>query len=69
MKKDVVVIDLASNPGGVDRKVAKEADKKIDLANKQRRIAETKNTELEAKIDRLQAELDYYKALLEDKNE
>ena len=37
----------------------------IDLANKQRRVAETKNTELEAKVDRLQAELDYYKALLE----
>ena len=52
-----------------DRKISKEADKKIDLANKQRRIAETKNTELEAKVDRLQAELDYYKALLEDKNE
>ena len=52
-----------------DRKISKEADKKIDLANKQRRVAETKNTELEAKIDRLQAELDYYKALLEDKNE
>ena len=48
-----------------DRKIAKEADKKINLANKQRRIAETKNTELEAKVDRLQAELDYYKALLE----
>lgn len=48
-----------------DRKIAKEANKKIDLANKQRRIAETKNTELEAKVDRLQAELDYYKALLE----
>ena len=48
-----------------DRKIAKEADKKIDLANKQRRVAETKNTELEAKVDRLQAELDYYKALLE----
>ena len=48
-----------------DRKISKEADKKIDLANKQRRIAEAKNTELEAKVDRLQAELDYYKALLE----
>ena len=48
-----------------DRKIAKEANKKIDLANKQRRVAETKNTELEAKVDRLQAELDYYKALLE----
>ena len=52
-----------------DRKISKEADKKVDLANKQRRIAETKNTELEAKVDRLQAELDYYKALLGDKNE
>lgn len=48
-----------------DRKIAKEANKKIDLANKQRRVAETRNTELEAKVDRLQAELDYYKALLE----
>ena len=48
-----------------DRKIAKEADKKIDLANKQRRVAETKNTDLEAKVDRLQAELDYNKALLE----
>ena len=48
-----------------DRKIAKEADKKIDLANKQRRVAETRNTELEATVDRLQAELDYYKALLE----
>ena len=48
-----------------DRKIAKEANKKIDLANKQRRVAETKNTELEAKVDRLQAELNYYKALLE----
>ena len=48
-----------------DRKIAKEADKKIDLANKQRRVAEAKNTELEAKVDRLQAELDYYKTLLE----
>ena len=46
-----------------DRKISKEADKKIDLANKQRRMVEAKNTELEAKIDRLQAELDYYKAL------
>ena len=52
-----------------DRKISKEANKKIDLANKQRRIAETKNTELEAKVDRLQAELDYYKALLGNKNE
>ena len=46
-----------------DRKIAKEADSKVDLANKQKRIAETRNTELEATVDRLQAELDYYKAL------
>jgi hypothetical protein len=52
-----------------DRKIAKEADKKVDLANKQKRIVETKNTELEATIDRLQAELDYYKALMDNKNE
>ena len=49
-----------------DRKISKEADKKIDLANKQRRMIEAKNTELEAKIDRLQAELDYYKALCKE---
>ena len=28
-RKDVVIIDLASNPGGVDRKVAKEKDLKL----------------------------------------
>lgn len=50
-----------------DRKIAKEADSKVDLANKQKRIAETRNTELEATVDRLQAELDYYKALLKSK--
>jgi hypothetical protein len=50
-----------------DRKISKEADNKIDLANKQKRIAETRNTELEATVDRLQAELDYYKALLKSK--
>ena len=48
-----------------DRKIAKEADSKVDLANKQKRIAETRNTELEATVDRLQAELDYYKALVD----
>ncbi len=47
-----------------DRKIAKEADSKIDLANKQRRMAETKNTELEAKVDYLQARIDYLEALL-----
>ena len=50
-----------------DRKISKEADSKVDLANKQRRMAETMNTELEAKIDRLQAEIDYLKALLKSK--
>lgn len=50
-----------------DRKIAKDADSKVDLANKQKRIAETRNTELEATVDRLQAELDYYKALLKSK--
>ena len=50
-----------------DRKISKEADSKIDLANKQRRVAETMNTELEAKVDRLQAEIDYLKALLKSK--
>ena len=29
VRKDVVIIDLASNPGGVDRKVAKEKDLKL----------------------------------------
>lgn len=48
-----------------DRRIAQEADKRIDLANKLRKIAETKNTELEATIDRLKAELEYYKALCE----
>ena len=50
-----------------DRKISKEADSKVDLANKQRRMAETMNTELEAKVDRLQAEIDYLKALLKSK--
>ena len=29
LKKDVVIIDLASNPGGVDRKAAREKDLKV----------------------------------------
>lgn len=29
VKKDVVLIDVASNPGGVDRKAAKEKDLKL----------------------------------------
>ena len=50
-----------------DRKIAKEAQSKIDLAQKQRRLTDTKNTELQATIDRMQAEIDYLKALLKDK--
>ena len=52
-----------------DRRIAKEADSKVDLANKLRKIAEAKNTELEATIDRLKAELEYYKALASNKEE
>jgi dipicolinate synthase subunit A len=29
LKKDIVIIDLASNPGGVDRKAAKEKNLKL----------------------------------------
>ncbi len=29
VKKDVVLIDVASNPGGIDRKAAKERDLKL----------------------------------------
>ena len=50
-----------------DRKIAKEAQAKIDLANKHRRLVDTKNTELQATIDRMQAEIDYLKALLDNK--
>lgn len=50
-----------------DRKTAKEAQAKIDLANKHRRLVDTKNTELQATIDRMQAEIDYLKALLDNK--
>lgn len=50
-----------------DRKTAKEAQSKIDLANKHRRLVDTKNTELQATIDRMQAEIDYLKALLDNK--
>ena len=50
-----------------DRKIAKEAQSKIDLAQKQRRLTDTKNTELQATIDRMQAEIDYLKALLNNK--
>ena len=50
-----------------DRKTAKEAQAKIDLANKHRKLVDTKNTELQATIDRMQAEIDYLKALLNNK--
>ena len=46
-----------------DRKTASEAQHKIDLANKQKKVIEAKNTELQATIDRLQVELEYYKLL------
>ena len=46
-----------------DRKISKEADDKVGLANKRRKMTEALNTELEAKIARLEAELEYYKAL------
>ena len=50
-----------------DRKTAKEAQSKIDLANKHRRLVDTKNTEFQATIDRMQAEIDYLKAFLDNK--
>ena len=50
-----------------DRKTAKEAQSKIDLADKHRKLTEKQNIELEAKIDRMQAEIDYLKALLNNK--
>lgn len=52
-----------------DRKTAKEAQSKIDLANKHRRLIDTKNTELQATIDRMQAEIDYLKAKLKESDE
>ena len=50
-----------------DRKTAKEAQSKIDLADKHRKLTEKQNIELEAKVDRMQAEIDYLKALLNNK--
>ena len=52
-----------------DRKLAAEAEKKIDLANKQRRVTEAKNTELQATIDYLQAQIDYLQAQLKLKED
>ena len=50
-----------------DRKIAKESNDKIELANKQRKLTEAINLELEAKINKLQIEIDYLKKLLEIK--
>ena len=47
-----------------DRKVANEAQKQIDIANKAQILSDKKNTELLATIDRMQAEIDYLKAQL-----
>jgi hypothetical protein len=47
-----------------DRKVAKEAQKQIDIANKAQILSDKKNSELLATIDRMQAEIDYLKAQL-----
>lgn len=44
-----------------DRKIAKEADSKVDVANKRRIYVEALNTELLAKLD-------YYEALLKQNN-
>jgi hypothetical protein len=49
-----------------DRKIAKEAQSKIDLADKHRKLIDAKNTELQATIDRMQAEIDYLKAKLKE---
>lgn len=40
-----------------DRKIAKECDNKIDIANKKRILIEAENTKLQAEIDLLKAEL------------
>ena len=45
-----------------DRKIAKAAQQKIDIANKHRILVEAENT-------KLQAEIDYLKALLKEKEE
>jgi hypothetical protein len=49
-----------------DRKVAKEAQKQIDIANKAQLLSDKKNSELLATIDRMQAEIDYLKAQLKE---
>lgn len=52
-----------------DRKTAKEAQMKIDIANKAKTLSDKKNTELLATIDRMQTEIDYLKALLKEKGD
>ena len=49
-----------------DRKVAKDAQKQIDIANKAQLLSDKKNSELLATIDRMQAEIDYLKAQLKE---
>ena len=49
-----------------DRKIASEADKKIDMANKAKILSDKRNTELQATIDRMQAEIDYLKSQLKE---
>ena len=49
-----------------DRKVAKEAQNHIDIANKARILSDKKNTELLATIDRMQAEIDLLKSQLKE---
>lgn len=52
-----------------DRKLAAEAEKKIDLANKQKKVIEAKNTELQATIDYLQAQIECLQAQLKLKED
>ena len=47
-----------------DRKLAAEVDMKINLANKQKKVVEAKNTELQATIDYLQAQIECLQAQL-----
>jgi hypothetical protein len=49
-----------------DRKIAKEAQNHIDIANKARILSDKKNTELLGTIDRMQAEIDLLKAQLKE---
>ena len=49
-----------------DRKVAAEAQKQINIANKAQILSDKKNSELLAIIERMQAEIDYLKAQLKE---